>query len=675
MRIWDLTLTRYRTLVQIGVFFTALAAGSYAGIYFFTAPAVISPAAGIGLAGLLLLGRSYWPIIFLAIYATHLVSGTPFLLTIFLALGQTVQAVVGVYILQQFDFDTKFARLRDALVFIVNAFAIGSIVPAFGYAAIALQDIELTTFTWSHWWTGTVLSILSITPLIVRWALKPQSRSLFTLVETAISLTIVAGLIAFIMWSDTTSVFNISFVYVLLVPLAWIALRLGPRMTITALFLVSIITLGGTYLYFDDGSADVPLGVELFQSELFLIILTVIFLILVSLEEERKEITKQLESYNAELRDALAQLSEYDQAKNNFLAVLAHELRNPLATIVTHFELLKLQHLAEISDTDESVTIIERRFQNIQRLLDDLLDVSRISQNKIALRMRNINMTDVVRVAVQNASYAVQESQQSLTMHLPHERIIVEGDATRLEQVCTNLLLNASKFTPEHGNIAITATRDNDTATVTVTDTGIGINAEKFEKIFDVFYQDKTSITSQQTGLGIGLALTRDLVIMHGGTIRAESAGVGQGSTFTVTLPLAVSTSEDGDADTPSDVRLFTPRMHILIVDDNRSVADGMAKLLTLSGFTTATAQTGTEAIGAMANDPRPDAIFLDIALPDMSGFDVARKLRNECKFTGPIAAVSGYGQEEDKQQAFDAGCTHHLTKPVRLADLLEVLR
>lgn len=683
IRVPDIRSLPYYPLLSGGIFFIALSCASFIGIYFFTAPAVLSPVAGVALAGLLLLGMRFWPAVFLAIYLTYVVLGIPIVFGIFFALGHTVQAVAGVFLLQWFEFDHRFNRLRDALSFISVSFIVATIAPTFGFLGLTLLTLletnaaidPATTFTWGHWWTGMILSVLVVTSLIVRWFRKPHVRSTGEVLELVVSFAALLTLSILLFWEGMPRVFNISLIYFLLFPLGWIALRVGPRFMTLGLFALSLIATSGTFFTFT-GTTSLALGARLFQTEIFLIIISIIFLILVAVEEERKDTNIKISKNNEELKKAMERLNEHDRAKNNFLAVLAHELRNPLATIVSNFELLKLQQ-DFTKDGLEAADVIERRFENIQRLLDDLLDVSRISENKIVLQKRLVDLRDAITVAVENVTHLARERSQTVAVDLPELPLAMKGDRTRLEQIFTNLLYNASKFTPEGGRITVTAVRKDNSAVISVKDTGIGIGPTELDKIFEVFYQEKTESAVAKTGLGIGLALTRDLVTMHRGTIHAESAGKDMGSEFIVTLPLtrAPHATDATALAHPEPTTLTIPNMHILIVDDNKAVAEGMAKLLTLSGYSVSKAHTGRDAIRFATSAPAPDAILLDIALPDMSGYEIAEVLRKTHGYEGIIVAVSGYGQEEDKQRAYDAGCTHHLTKPVRLAELLAVLK
>lgn len=494
-------------MILLGVLF---ACASFTGYYLFTAPAVISPAAGIGLAGLFLLGIRAWPAIFIGTYVAYTLVGAPYLFVTCFALGHTLQAIVGTYLLQQLKYDGCLARVRDAFAIILVSLAAGVIAPAFGYAGLYVSG-TLTApilagtgdvFAWSHWWAGMILSLIVLAPLLIRWSYTPHTRSIFELFETVAAFVPLIAILILIFWQDVGAIRGISLVYFLLLPLGWIAFRIGPRMTTLSLFLTAAIALSGIFLGLSESTE--PLGVSLFQMEIFLIIISIIFLVLVSIEEERKEATNSLARNVEDLNEALDRLNSQDQAKSNFLAVLAHELRNPLATIVSSLEILRVQqHVAP--DGIATIDIIERRIENMQRLLEDLLDISRIAENKIKLKRRTLDIREALTTSLENVEHVAKSKGQTVTSNLPKKPLYVHADRTRLEQVFTNLLTNATKFSGEGGHITLSVTRSNHAVTVSVKDDGIGIEPSQLRRIFDPFYQGTKRTSELRSGLGIGL--------------------------------------------------------------------------------------------------------------------------------------------------------------------------
>jgi CheY-like chemotaxis protein/nitrogen-specific signal transduction histidine kinase len=349
-----------------------------------------------------------------------------------------------------------------------------------------------------------------------------------------------------------------------------------------------------------------------------------------------------------------------DRRKDEFLATLSHELRNPLAPIRAAVEVMGRAR-NDPAMVEKARSIMERQLQHLVRLTDDLLDVSRIAQNKIELRRARLDLRDVIGSAVEATRPLVDVSRHTLTVALPDAPIWMDADFTRLAQAFANLLNNAAKCTPPGGRIAVTAEALADTAIVSVADSGVGIPEPMLRRIFDMFTQLPEHRDRTHGGLGIGLALARRLVELHGGTIEARSGGTGRGSTFTTTLPVTLAPAEP-----PSDVkeprRTISP-CRVLVADDNRDTAEMMRVMLGLSGHDVRVACDGAEAL-AVAQAFQPQIAFLDIGMPRLDGFDAARRIRDVLGDRVTLVALTGWGQDEDKERSRDAGFDHHLTKP-----------
>ena len=361
-------------------------------------------------------------------------------------------------------------------------------------------------------------------------------------------------------------------------------------------------------------------------------------------------------------------LRDVDRRKDEFLATLAHELRNPLGPIRTALALLcKLDPVVPAMQ-DNARRTIGRHTSHLVRLVDDLLDVSRISQGKISLQWERVSMASVIRSALETSSHSVEARGHALDVSLPREELWVCGDAVRLSQIVANLLLNAAKFTAPGGRITISAAREDDKVRIRLSDNGIGIAAASIDSIFDLFEQSGHAPDRVQDGLGIGLSLVRKLVTLHGGQVSVHSPGVGLGSTFEVVLPLDAQVPPPAIAPVPETASGGSQR--ILVVDDNCDAADTLAELLEMYGHTVRTAYTGAQAIERTL-EFKPDIVFLDIGLPDMSGYEVAGKLRQlpiPQQFL--LVALTGYGQEHDRQTALQAGFNEHFAKPVDFGKL-----
>jgi PAS domain S-box-containing protein len=370
-------------------------------------------------------------------------------------------------------------------------------------------------------------------------------------------------------------------------------------------------------------------------------------------------------------RRQAAALREADRRKDEFLATLAHELRNPLAPLRTGLHVLRLAD--ERAVWEEAREMMERQLGQMVRLVDDLLDISRISRNKLELRKARIGLAAVIENAVETARPLIESKGHTLSVALPPEPVFLDADLTRLAQVFWNLLNNSAKYTDPGGRIELAARSEGSEVVVAVRDTGIGIPAEALPGLFTMFSQVDHSLERSQGGLGIGLALVKGLVEMHGGTVAAHSAGVGRGSEFVVRLPLS---KEEGQAeDQPAGEASAGPsRRRILIVDDNRDGAASLGMMLSLMGHDTRTAHDGLEAV-ELAEAFRPDMVLLDLGLPKLNGFDACRRIREQPWGQGIfIVAVTGWGQEDDRRRSQEAGFDRHLVKPVEVAALEKLL-
>ena len=362
-------------------------------------------------------------------------------------------------------------------------------------------------------------------------------------------------------------------------------------------------------------------------------------------------------------RHAEEALREANTRKDAFLATLAHELRNPLAAMRNALQLLSVPEL-DAEGNQRASAIIHRQLKQLVRLVDDLLDVSRISRGQLQLRITRTTLAEVIRTAVESTSLAIGSAEQQLRVLLPDEPIILDADSERLSQVFTNLLTNATKYTPPGGEITISAVVEPETVTVEVADNGSGIPPEMLETVFGMFTQVHSSRDRAFGGLGIGLTLVRSMVELHGGTVTAESRGADQGSTFRVRLPrVHQTTPEAKPAAVPPAEAVVTKR--VLIADDNLDAAESLQLWLQLAGHEVRTAANGTEAL-TIAEEFLPEVALLDLGMPDLSGFEVARRIRAAPWGSGIVLiALTGWGQEEDRRRTAEAGFDHHLTKPI----------
>jgi PAS domain S-box-containing protein len=372
------------------------------------------------------------------------------------------------------------------------------------------------------------------------------------------------------------------------------------------------------------------------------------------------------------LREQAARLTESDRTKDEFLATLSHELRNPLAPLRNSFELLRRMPGADAKLASVH-SMMERQVNQLVRLVEDLLEMSRISRGTLSLRRERVPLETVVLNAVEASDPIMQSARHTLSVELPDEPLWLEGDAVRLAQILANLLNNAARYTDDGGTIVVRARREGDQAAISVRDNGIGIAPEVMPRMFEMFSRGHRETGRHQGGLGIGLALSRRLAQMHNGSLEAHSDGAGHGSEFTVRLPLAAPAGSDAavaqDAATGS-----LGKTRVLVVDDNQDAGDSLGQVLDMLGAEVHVARGGTEAIEAFGAH-RPSVVVMDIGMPGLNGYDVAREIRT--RFPGHAAklvALTGWGQEDDRRRAREAGFDHHLVKPAEIDALQKLL-
>jgi PAS domain S-box-containing protein len=359
-----------------------------------------------------------------------------------------------------------------------------------------------------------------------------------------------------------------------------------------------------------------------------------------------------------------------DRQKDEFLAMLAHELRNPLAAIRYATDVVRLP---DIEPKGDLLDMIERQVEHLTRLIEDLLDISRISRDKIELRREQLDASTIARRAAATIRPRMEEKKHRLVLDLAAEPLPILGDPTRVEQIIGNLLINAAKYTPQGGQISLTTYAENGETVIKVKDNGMGIAPDILPHVFDLFTQADKSLDRSQGGLGIGLSVVRKLTEMHGGTVIAESLGVGEGSEFTVRLPLSSTTLQEVQSSPAGTLEPPAP-LRILVVEDNRDTAQVEAMLLRSVGHEVQIVYDGLSAV-AMAERFRPHAMLVDIGLPGLNGYEVAKRVRQDAKQEVTLIAVSGYGQAEDQKRSLAAGFDHHLVKPVEKQALLTILR
>ena len=391
-------------------------------------------------------------------------------------------------------------------------------------------------------------------------------------------------------------------------------------------------------------------------------------------EVRQREAAEQLAAALAREQHARADADAANRTKDEFLAMLSHELRNPLAPILTALDLMRLR-TPDAAVNERS--IIERQVRHLKRLIDDLLDVSRVTSGKIQLTRTDVELSSIVARAGEVVEPLLDRRRQHLNVKVAGSGLLVHADVTRLTQVLVNLLTNASRYGRDGGHVDLTAERDGDAVIIAVTDDGSGMSPELLPRVFDLFTQAPRRSDRTQGGLGLGLAIVRSLVDLHGGSVTAHSDGVDRGSRFTLRLPVAAGPAPEEKSDAPAKPGglTVTRRQRILVVDDNQDAAHMLAELLAIEGHAT---QTATDAPGALQIAPafRPSIALIDLGLPVMDGYELATHLRSIPGLeTIHVLALTGYGQEIDRRRTSEAGFTRHLVKPISLEELLSAIR
>ena len=748
---------------------------------------LVWPATGFALAIVLLLGYRVWPGIALGALAANATANEPLATACGIAIGNTLEAVGGAWLLRRAGFDCSLDRLSDVVKLVVLAAGVGTAISAtIGVLSLSLGGVhpwEAFGSLWWTWWVGDAIGNLVVAPALLTWAggrnagfRRWREAGLLAAGLSATSLIVFTE-----RWTTHLPGYPLAFA---VFPFAtWAAVRFGQQGTAAVILIAAGLAVFGAI----GGVRQLPEAAaheRLLVLQLFLGVIAVTALLLGAAVTERKlawevlrhqrewldviltsvgdavmvtdadgrvaflnptaqrltgwgadaygrpaaevfclvdagaenpravftdffyrggelavrthqatlagknrgatpiDITSapilgngqdRMEGVVVVFRDITERQRE-EQRKDEFLATLAHELRNPLAPISNGLQLLRLtEDLAPA--VKQMGEIMERQVNHLVRLVDDLLEISRITRGKIELRREPVDLITVVGNAVETSRPVIDAAGHQLAITLASAPMVLEADAVRLAQVIANLLNNAAKYTERGGQIWLTTRREHDEAVISVRDTGLGISAEMLPRVFEMFAQVDSTRKRAQGGLGIGLTLARSLVQMHGGRIEARSEGLGKGSEFVVHLPLISSTAPPiVTAVAPRATARSLPSRKVLVVDDAPAALYALAELLTTMGQQVRTALDADSAI-EQARTERPDMVISDIAMPGMDGYELARRLRQEPGLEPVVlVALTGYGQDSDKRQATAAGFNHHLVKPATMEALLSLL-
>ena len=628
------------------------------------------PPTGIALAAVLLFGNRVAPAIFIGALLVNITTSVSIFSALGIAVGNTLEAVAAGFLVNRFANGlAAFSRARDIVLFSVLAGIVSTSISAtIGVTSLLLAgDAQPGQFgaIWLTWWLGDAAGALIVTPLLLLWATTQGLGPLRARpAESLLLLIAVTGAGALVFLHSELNRYPLPFLCI--PPLIWAAFRFGQREVATGVAILSALAVWATV----GGSGPFVMKSEnasLLLLQAFMVTIAAMTLPVAALIWERKTIEQQrLELLDRE-RTARAEAEAANRSKDEFLAMLSHELRNPLAAISNASQVLVNLNAPVFGS--RAVEIISRQTKHLTRLVDDLLDVGRVTARKIVLSQQRVNLADAVQ-----RSLAICVDVGRLKDHRIEIELAptwVNGDPDRLSQIIDNLLTNAIKYTPAGGLIRLQTQIEGEESILRVTDSGIGIAADLLPRVFDLFTQGQRSLDRAQGGLGIGLTLVRHLVELHGGRIDAYSAGASKGSSFVVRLPRAESRRTDEPM--PTRVANVAPIRRILIVEDDADGREALRMHLVMSGYEVREAHDGESAI-ELVEGAQPDVVLLDIGLPGIDGYEVARRLR-KAPTCPRLIAVTGYGRPEDHQRAITAGFDLHLTKPLNYDELHRALQ
>lgn len=618
------------------------------------------PPTGIALAAMLFYGYRVWPAVFAGAVLVNISTTGDVASSLGIAMGNTLEALAGTFLVRRFagglDAFSHASRIfRFALFAALISTTIGATFGTASLAAAGLAAEGTIGLIWVTWWLGDATGAMVFAPLILLWsgaspARRPEGRGRERLIVFA--ATIGSAAAVFIV----PGIRDYPLEFLCLPAFAWAALRLGQRDMITTVMLTMVVAVFALELGLG------PYALTTRQESMLVLQAFVLTVALLALPISA--VIADRERMLGEAYEARVTAEGAARTKDEFLALLSHELRNPLAAITAATGILR-----QTSDGDKlgqrAVDIVDRQTAHLGRLVDDLLDISRITRGKISLEKKTLPISDIVARAAESCRPLFAARGQRFVVEEPPDALWVEGDPTRLTQVISNLLSNAAKYTPNSGQIKLLLSSESGEAVIRVRDTGIGISAELLPSIFDLFTQGDHSLERSEGGLGLGLAVAKRLVELSGGTISAHSDGPWRGSEFTVRLPLTQPLAQERRDSGRLQITYPSPSRKVLLVDDNVDSAEMLATLLRMKGNDVRIAHDGPSAV-EVAVEYQPTVSLIDIGLPGMSGYDVARELRKRFGDSMALIAVTGYGQDEDRRRSREAGFDEHLTKPVQ---------
>jgi signal transduction histidine kinase/ActR/RegA family two-component response regulator len=666
-----------RSLAFLALFVAYLAAAKLGLSLAFVHPSAtpIWPPTGIAIAGVLLLGPSARPLIFVAAFLINAVTAGTLGTALAIGVGNVLEASAGAYFIERWAGGRRMLdRAPTIFRFVALMAPTAAISATIGVTTLAIagnapwsQYVSI----WLTWWMGDLSGGLLVVPLVLAWLDRGAgTRAGVTPIEIAMLFALVCASAAVTFgdvgpWPNHTPL-----AFLTIPPLVWAAFRFGLRYASLAIAALSTIATWSTVR----GSGPFALpsaNTALLILATFIATLTAMMLPIAAVVAERRRAEEERARLLDRERAARVDAEATSSAKDDFLAMLGHELRNPLSAIATAAHVLSLDRSRDES-ADHAQRVINRQVRHLARLVDDLLDVTRVTTGKVTLVYEPVDFSALVLRSIDSLELSSRETDQGPGPQLQVEvdpGLWVNGDPTRLEQIVTNLLTNAIKYTPAGGSVRVVAGAEGDRIVIRVADTGIGIEPKLLPHIFERFIQADTGPARSHGGLGLGLTLVKHFVGLHHGEVSAASDGVGSGSVFTVSLPTA---PPKPSAVAPA-LALVATRRRVLLVEDQVDAREMMRFALEFAGHYVTEASDGPSAVAAVA-DTNPHIAFVDIGLPGFNGYEVARRVRAMRGRAIVLVALTGYGQPSDREQSEGAGFDHHLVKPVDLDRVIELL-
>jgi signal transduction histidine kinase len=628
------------------------------------------PPTGIALAALLLLGRGAWPAVFVGAFLVNLTTSGAIASSFGIAIGNTLEATIGAALVARYAGGVRaFERPRDFLRFVILAGLAATAVSAtIGVGSLIIGgEAPWTAFgaIWLTWWFGDAAGALIVTPVLVLWSAHDGFAALRARLFEAVLLLIVVVATGVLVFAHA-ELSRHPLPFLCIPPLIWAAFRFGQREVATSVLLLSAIATWATVRGFGP-FATAGDNESLLLLQAFMVTIAVLTMSVAGLVWERKAIERERSALLERERAARAEAEWASHAKDEFLAMLSHELRNPLAAIGAASHVLSAPGTPH-DIAERAVDIVKRQTRHLSRLLDDLLDVARVSSGKILLARERLDLGDIVDGCLTLMRNGGRLNQHQVEVHITPAWVL--GDLARLTQVVDNLLTNAVKYTPPGGRIEVRTSSDRDEVVLRVRDDGAGIAPELLPHVFELFTQGPRTLDRAEGGLGLGLALAQRLVAAHGGRIVASSPGPSGGSTFTIYLPRVDATELAGPTDEACATGV-SPR-RILIIEDNDDAREALRLQMQMAGHEVHEAASGPEGV-EMAVSLKPDVVLLDIGLPGLDGYQVAERIH--AAGDGPrLIAITGYGQPADRERARNAGIEGYLVKPIDVAELARLL-